>query len=148
MKVTFDRLKAFIHDAMIALGLPDEDAAVVAGLMASADLQGSDGMEVSHDPDRPGRRFDAILVDIDHSPERLLAPQSESFYQPDGLRRVVAHLHPGGVFGLWSDDRPDDAFTQRLAAVFAQAQAEAVTFYNPLQNCDFTQTVYIARTAG
>lgn len=100
------------------------------------------------DPVAPERRFDAILVDIDHSPERLLDPRSESFYQSDGLRRVTAHLHPGGVFGLWSDDQPDDAFTQRLAGVFAQVQAEPVTFYNPLQNRDFTQTVYIARTAA
>jgi spermidine synthase len=96
----------------------------------------------------PERRFDAIQVDIDHSPERLLDPRSESFYQPEGLRRVAAHLHPGGVFGLWSDDGPDEAFRQRLAGVFAEVQAEPVTFYNPLQNRDFTQSVYIARTAA
>ncbi len=47
MKITFDRLKAFIHDAMVALGLPDEDAATVARLMAEADLQGSDGHGVT-----------------------------------------------------------------------------------------------------
>ncbi|WP_315837154.1 Ldh family oxidoreductase [Bradyrhizobium prioriisuperbiae] len=47
MKVTFDRLQAFIHDAMMALGLPDADAAVVAKLMADADLQGSDGHGVT-----------------------------------------------------------------------------------------------------
>lgn len=47
MTVTFDRLKSFIHDAMMALGLPDEDAATVARLMAEADLQGSDGHGVT-----------------------------------------------------------------------------------------------------
>lgn len=99
------------------------------------------------DPEQSERRFDAILVDIDHSPERLLDPRSTSFYQPDGLRRVAAHLHPGGIFGLWSDDAPDETFTRRLAGVFAEAQADAVTFYNPLQNREFTQTVYLARTA-
>ena len=31
-----------------------------------------------------------------------------------GLRAMARHLKPGGVFGLWSNDRPDDAFTQRL----------------------------------
>jgi len=45
--VTFDRLKAFIHDAMVRLGLPDGDAITVASLMAQADLQGSDGHGVS-----------------------------------------------------------------------------------------------------
>lgn len=100
------------------------------------------------DEDLPGRRFDAILVDIDHSPEMLLDPKNAPFYQRDGLLALAAHLHPGGVFGLWSNDEPNDAFTQRLAQVFAKARAERVTFYNPLQNRDFTQTVYIAQTAA
>ncbi len=54
---------------------------------------------------------------------------------------------PAGLRTLVRLTAPRRTATQRLAAVFAQAQAEAVTFYNPLQNCDFTQTVYIARTA-
>jgi len=48
--VAFERLKAFIHEAMVRLGLPDEDAATVATLMAQADLQGSDGHGVSRLP--------------------------------------------------------------------------------------------------
>lgn len=97
------------------------------------------------DPEQPGRRFDAILVDIDHSPDALLAPGSAGFYRPDGLRGVASHLRPGGVFGLWSNEPPDDAFTARLAQVFAEARGEAVVFHNPLQDRDFTQTVYLAR---
>jgi spermidine synthase len=97
------------------------------------------------DPESSGRRFDAILLDIDHSPEALLDERSTSFYQPDGLRALATHLKPGGIFGLWSNDRPDAAFTDRLAGVFAEAWAEAVTFDNPLQGRPFTQTVYLAR---
>lgn len=48
--VPFDRLKSFIHEAMTRLGLPEADAAVVAALMAEADLQGSDGHGVSRLP--------------------------------------------------------------------------------------------------
>ncbi len=96
------------------------------------------------DPDRPGRMFDCILVDIDHSPEALLAPRNASFYTDEGLADVARHLKPGGVFGLWSNDAPDDAFTARLARVFATARGEAVTFHNPLQDRPFTQTVYLA----
>jgi L-2-hydroxycarboxylate dehydrogenase (NAD+) len=48
--VTFGRLKAFIREALTKLGLPDSDAAVVAALMAEADLQGSDGHGVSRLP--------------------------------------------------------------------------------------------------
>lgn len=99
------------------------------------------------DPDASARRFDAILVDIDHSPDFLLDPGNAAFYQPAGLKKLAAHLHPGGVFGLWSDQLPDSAFTARLGEVFATARAERVTFHNPLQNRDFTQTVYLARMA-
>lgn len=100
------------------------------------------------DPDRPGRQFDAILVDIDHSPEALLNAGSESFYRPQGLRGLAAHLHPGGVFGLWSDAREDENFTERLRSIFSSARAEPVTFHNPLQDRPFTQTVYLAQKEG
>jgi LDH2 family malate/lactate/ureidoglycolate dehydrogenase len=48
--VSFDRLKAFIGEALQRLGLPDQDAMTVAALMAEADLQGSDGHGVSRLP--------------------------------------------------------------------------------------------------
>jgi L-2-hydroxycarboxylate dehydrogenase (NAD+) len=50
LTVTFERLKAFIHDALTKLGLPDSDAMTVATLMAEADLQGSDGHGVTRLP--------------------------------------------------------------------------------------------------
>ncbi len=99
------------------------------------------------DPNLPRRRFDAVLVDIDHSPTALLDPGNAGFYTPRGLAGVARHLKPGGVFGLWSNEPPDDAFTARLAACFADSRAAPVTFHNPLQGNDFTQTVYLARTA-
>ena len=97
------------------------------------------------DPDTPQRKFDAILIDIDHTPDWLLDARSGSFYSEAGLLRLSAHLKPGGVMGLWSDAREDHAFTARLNAVFASGRAEPVTFDNPLQNQPFTQTVYIAQ---
>jgi spermidine synthase len=100
------------------------------------------------DPAAPSSRFDAILVDIDHSPEFLLDPRNAAFYLPEGLRKLASHLKPGGVFALWSNERPEEAFTKRLAEVFAEARAEPVTFHNPLQDREFTQTVYLARTAS
>ncbi|MDG4765471.1 spermidine synthase [Solwaraspora sp. WMMD406] len=96
------------------------------------------------DPDQPGRRWHAIVVDIDHSPTHLLHPGHADFYQPDGLRRLADHLHPGGVFALWSDDPPDDAFTARLAQVYATARAVVVTFANPLHGGTSANTVYLA----
>jgi spermidine synthase len=100
--------------------------------------------EAGFDPDAPARRFDAVLVDIDHAPDCLLDPLHAAFYQPAGLRRMAAKLRPGGVFGLWSNALPDDAFTARLRDCFGAARAEPVTFHNPLQDRPFTQTVYLA----
>jgi spermidine synthase len=108
---------------------------------------GAEG-EAGFDPDMPGRRFDAILVDIDHSPEALLDARSTSFYRPEGLARCAAHLKPGGVFGLWSNEPPDPDFMARLGQVFAQSWAEKVIFDNPYQGRPFTQSVYLARTAA
>jgi LDH2 family malate/lactate/ureidoglycolate dehydrogenase len=48
--VSFEKLQAFIHAAMVRIGLSERDAAVVAALMAQADLQGSDGHGVSRLP--------------------------------------------------------------------------------------------------
>lgn len=90
-----------------------------------------------------GRRFDAILVDIDHSPDALLDEGNAGFYSQAGLQRLTGHLKRGGVFGLWSNEVPDAAFTARMGLVFADARAEEVTFHNPLQDKPFTQTVYL-----
>lgn len=99
------------------------------------------------DPSRPGRRFHAILLDIDHSPNHVLHASNARLYTPEGLARLRDHLLPGGVFGLWSNDREDAGFTAQLATVFDTARAEAVTFHNPLQNRDAVQTIYVARKA-
>jgi len=100
------------------------------------------------DPETPARTFDAILVDIDHSPDFWLDPRNATFYESSGLGRLSRHLRANGVFGLWSNEHPDEAFVTKLSKVFAAARAERVTFHNPLQNREFTQTVYLARAAA
>lgn len=95
-------------------------------------------------PSTPGRRFHAVLVDIDHSPRHLLHPGHAAFYQPEGLRRVRDHLHPGGMFALWSNDSPDAEFVTALESGFSAVRAEVVTFANPLQDRDATATLYLA----
>lgn len=96
------------------------------------------------DPAAPGRRVDAILVDIDHSPVHVLDPGHADLYTPEGLRRLGALLHPGGVFGLWSDDPPEDGFLATLRECFATAEAHVVTFANPLTRGTSANTVYVA----
>jgi len=99
------------------------------------------------DPAEDGRLLHAVLVDIDHSPRHVLHPRHAAFYEPDGLRRVAERLHPGGVFALWSNDPPDEAFGAALAEVFAHSAAHVVEFDNPLQGRTAANTVYVARTA-
>ena len=88
----------------------------------------------------------AILVDIDHSPRKVLHPAHARFYTPQGLRRLVGLLRPGGVFALWSDDPPDEEFLSALEAVFASARAHVVAFPNPYTGGEATNTVYVSRT--
>jgi spermidine synthase len=95
-----------------------------------------------------GRRFDAVLVDIDHSPQNLLHPNHAALYRPEGLRKLARHLHPGGVFALWSNDPPEDAFKAVLARVFATSDTHVVTFDNPLQDRNASNTVYIGVKAS
>ena len=97
------------------------------------------------DPGNPGRRFDAVLVDIDHSPRHRLHESHAAFYTVDGLRLLASHLRPGGVFALWSNDPPAGEFEAVLREVFATARAHVVTFPNPLRDRDETNTVYVAR---
>jgi spermidine synthase len=97
------------------------------------------------DPEQPYRRFDAILVDIDHSPDMWLDPGNAAFYQPGGLKKLKQHMKPGGVFSLWSNDPPDNVFASRLKDVFGTARGEPITFMNPLQKKEYTQSVYLAQ---
>ncbi len=96
------------------------------------------------DPSTPYRVFDAVVVDIDHSPRHLLADGSAGFYGVEGTRRLAAHLRPGGVYSLWSNDPPDDAYLAVLSQVFVDVAAQVVSFPNPLQDRDATNTVYLA----
>jgi spermidine synthase len=95
----------------------------------------------------PGRRFDAVLVDIDHSPKDVLHPRHAALYTPEGLEKLARHLNPGGVFALWSNDPPDGAFKTVLAGAFATSATHVVTFDNPLQHRDASNTIYIGITA-
>ena len=95
------------------------------------------------DPEAPGRRFHVAAVDIDHSPDHLLHPGHAGFYTVDGLRHLIRHLHPGGVFALWSNDPPDPDFIVTLGQVFTGYTAHVVTFANPVRGGESANTVYV-----
>ena len=94
---------------------------------------------------RPDAGWDAILVDIDHSPRALLHPSHEAFYSVEGLTRLRDQLAPGGVFALWSADLPEDWVVGNMGGVLADVRAEVVEFENPLIDLDDANTIYLGR---
>jgi len=99
------------------------------------------------DPDDPGHAFDAILLDIDHTPDALLHTGHADFYSEAGMIRLKTFLRPGGVFGLWSNDAPDSRFLAILSRVFDQVDGHTVEFANPLQDKTAINGIYIAKVA-
>jgi SAM-dependent methyltransferase len=99
------------------------------------------------DPLEVMRRFDAVLVDIDHSPSHVLAGGNRAFYTRRGLRGLQRMLRPGGVFAMWSNDPPDVDFESVLGGAFAEVRTEIVRFPNPYSGGSSSCTIYVAATS-
>lgn len=99
------------------------------------------GLALPHDAPTS---FDAVVVDIDHSPRHLLDPKNAEFYTPAGMELLAGSLRAGGVFSLWSNDPPDDAFLAVMSLAFDRAAAEVVTFPNVLTGHGTSSTIYVA----
>jgi spermidine synthase len=95
------------------------------------------------DQSRPGKKFDAILLDIDHSPTEYLAVANASFYSTENLTLMAAQLRPQGVFAMWSQNLPETNFETLLKTVFDRVESHVVSFFNPLQNKISTNSVYV-----
>ena len=95
----------------------------------------------THDPNR---KFDAILLDIDHSPEHYLDPENKSLYTTRGLTAVKSQLKQGGAFALWSNDPASDDFTEHLRSVFGTAAGHDIEFPNPYTGSKSVNSVYVA----
>ena len=104
--------------------------------------------EQGFDPQQPGRQFDAILLDIDHSPTEYLNPANAGFYTTDNLSLMAQQLKPQGVFAMWSQNLPEAAFMDLLRTVFPKVESHVVSFYNPFQNCESTNSVYVCGKDG
>lgn len=93
----------------------------------------------------PGRKFDAVLLDIDHTPKHYLDPTNESFYTTRGLTGVREQLKPHGTFALWSDDPENPEFTAHLESIFGTATAHDIAFPNPYSGKNSVNSVYVAQ---
>lgn len=59
---------------------------------------------------------------------------------------MARKLHPGGLFGMWSNDPSDCEFISLLESVFATVYSQVVTFPNPYTNRESSNTLYLAYT--
>lgn len=98
-------------------------------------------------PDNPRRFYDAVLLDIDHTPRHVLHSPHTAFYTVEGLRALSAHIRSGGCFAMWSDDPPEEEFMNALAQVFVDVDAEEIWFDNPYTGGESSNSVYLATKA-
>jgi len=93
----------------------------------------------------PTKPYDAILLDIDHTPTNVLHQTNTYFYTEAGLQEMAKHLKPDGIFAMWADGAPEDFFTERLGKVFASAKAHTIEFDNPITGGTSVGAVYVAQ---
>ena len=98
------------------------------------------------DPQEPGKKFDAVLLDIDHTPELVLDQTNRSFYSHEGLAAILSQLRPGGTFALWSDDPANESITELLRDAFGSCESHNIEFPNPYTRSTSVNSVYVARS--
>ncbi|CAN5386744.1 hypothetical protein BH20ACI2_BH20ACI2_26950 [soil metagenome] len=115
------------------------------------ELRQGDFFALAHtglDTTAPNRKFDAVLLDIDHSPRHFLDAANESFYTTKGLTAVRDQLKTQGTFALWSDDPASADFTAHLKTIFTTATAHNVEFPNLYTGSTSLNSVYVAQLNG
>jgi spermidine synthase len=93
----------------------------------------------------PERKYDAVLLDIDHSPEHFLNQSNKSLYTAEGLTSIRKQLKSRGCFALWSNDPVGEEFTAHLGRIFGSATAHNIEFPNPYTNSTSVNSVYVAQ---
>ncbi len=77
------------------------------------------------------KKFDLILIDVDHSPDERLGEESVAFYTTAGLRAAKEHLAENGVLAVWSYAE-SSPFADALTEVFEKVRIEPVSYDNQL----------------
>lgn len=103
--------------------------------------------ESGFNPARPGRQFDAILLDIDHSPDNVLHRDNSALYTAGGLAGLAHHLRPGGVFALWSNGAAAAEFVDAMHQVFDDVAAHYVDVDTGKADVAARNVVYVGRRA-
>ncbi len=86
-------------------------------------------------------RYDAILLDVDNSPDPLVQKGNARLYARPGLARIRSSLNPGGRVVFWSANR-DPAFARSLTQTFAKVECIPAKAYPKAKR--FTHTLFVA----
>jgi len=93
----------------------------------------------------PQKKYDVILIDVDHSPDERLDTNIGRFYTKEGLRSAKEHLSQEGILGVWSYAE-DSPFTDALKSVFDEVRIESISFNHKfLNNEKHTDWLFFAR---
>ncbi|TXN06658.1 spermidine synthase [Methylobacterium sp. WL103] len=101
--------------------------------------------EDGFDQDRPNRRHNAVILQIDHAPDKLIHSNHASFYTHNGLRRLAQHILPGGIIAIASKGLPNIDFQDILSTVFNDVQARMITFQDLNGDIRVGMTLYLAK---
>ncbi len=89
----------------------------------------------------PARGYDAILLDVDNSPDPLVQDGNVRLYSNRGLRIVQAALAKHGKVVFWSANE-DSKFEKSLGKVFRNVHAVPAKAYPQAKR--FTHMLYVA----
>jgi spermidine synthase len=70
-------------------------------------------------------RYQAILLDVDNTPEAWCIKTNSQLYDKRGLDRIKQCLSPGGILAVWSAN-PEPAFIKRLRKIGFKVSTETV----------------------
>lgn len=90
------------------------------------------------------RKYDIILIDVDHSPHEQLSGDNHLFYTIEGLKRAKSHLVPHGILGVWSYAQ-SSPFEKALRKVFTEVSVKTVGFKNTLLNEEHEDWLFFAQ---
>ena len=84
--------------------------------------------------------YDAILLDVDNSPDPLVDEGNSRLYDRKGVALIAKSLKPGGRVVFWSA-HPDKAFAKSLQRDFKNVQAIPAKAYPKAKR--FTHTLFV-----
>ena len=88
-----------------------------------------------------GNRYDAILLDVDNSPDPLVQKGNGRLYQKRGLEMARAALRPKGRVVYWSAHE-DPGFVKLLRKVFSKVEVIPAKAYPKAKR--YTHTLFLA----